>query len=337
MIAVIIVGYNSQRFLKTCLTSLQKSNTPHTVIFVDNASTDNSVAYIKEHFPKTLLIESKKNLGFAGANNLGIEKALELNASAVFLLNPDTAVAPDCLSILQQNLNETELLQPAILLDPEKQTNLINTTGGVLSILGFSYCSDYKVPIEDLQTAHNRAIASGAAVVIPTSILKKIGLLDETFFMYHEDVDLAWRAKLAGYTIKLLPQAKVWHDYSFSRNATKLYYAERNRLIFLLKNFSLRYWILMLPLLALTELAICLYFAKDGLLPEKLKGYQEIINRWSAIQKQRERVQKLRTVSDRELAPLLADRVQFSEVDIPLLKPYNLLVNLYWKIVRPLL
>ncbi len=334
MIAIVIVGYNSQRHLEICFSSIKTAKGPKPlVIFVDNCSSDNSADWIQEHFPETIVIENSTNLGFAKANNVGIARAQELGADYIFLLNPDTALDPHCLAVLDEVANETTLLQPLILLDPKKKTDLINTTGGVLSILGFSYCSDYKKPADSAKK-EKRPTGSGAAIWIPSAVIKNIGSLDDLFFMYHEDVDLTWRATLAGYTIETVPEAKVWHDYSFSRNSLKFFYAERNRLFFLLKNFSWKYLLLLAPLGLVTEIAICGYMLLQGQLGAKLKSYGSIIRHWPHLMKERGRVQRLRQKSDRELIHYLADHVQFSEVAVPLLQPYNGLVRFYWRLIR---
>lgn len=338
MIAIVIVGYNSQPYLDNCLKSIYNSTYKNfKVIFVDNLSKDSSLTFIAENFPSVVVVANVTNEGFAKANNIGIEKAKALGAKAILLLNPDTALDAHCLELLQSRSDGKTILQPAILLDPQKRTDKINTTGGVLSVLGFSYCSDYQKSISKITESSERPIASGAAMFVPTAILNKIGGFDETFFMYHEDVDLAWRARLAGYKIQLIPQAKVWHDYSFGRNASKFFNVERNRIIFLLKNFSLRYWLLLLPLFLVTELGVCLFIAKDGLLLTKLKSYVALFKLWPTILKQRAKVQKMRQVSDRQLSGLLSDRIQFSEMAIPLLVPYNMFVGLYWRLMRTLL
>lgn len=337
MISIVIVGYNSQPHLKTCFDALYQSTTKDfSIIFVDNNSSDTSLAFIKKEYPNVIIIANNENHGFAKANNIGIARAIELKSEAVFLLNPDTAVDPHCLELLVKSSDEQSILQPIILLDPIARTTKVNTTGGVLSILGFSYCSDYKAAATDFTEEMQRPVASGAAMFIPTPIIKRLGGFDEQFFMYHEDIDLSWRARLLGYDIRLIPAAKVWHKYSFGRNDQKLYQVERNRILFLLKNFSLRYWLLLLPLFLLTELATCCYLALTGQAGIKFKSYRSLIELWPKIQATRSIIQKSRQKSDRELAPLLADRVQFSEMVIPLLKPYNGLVGLYWQMMRAL-
>ena len=259
MISIIIVGYNSLKYLDDCLSSLFESSYKNfEVIFVDNNSKDSSMSFIKKAFSTVEIIESKKNLGFAGGNNLGIKKALKNKSEYIFLLNPDTIIDKDCLEKLINKADDRTILQPLILLhENSKKTNLINTTGGYLNFLGFSYCSDYRLD-KKMAKEKDIAIASGAAVFIPAEILRKIGLFDESFFMYHEDVDLFWRARLFGHNIKLLPNALVWHKYSFSKNNKKIFYVERNRLLFLYKNFELKYWILILPIFIFNEIIVVL-------------------------------------------------------------------------------
>lgn len=336
MISIIIVGYNSRKYLQECFESIFLSTyKKFRVIFVDNNSTDDSVKYLRGSFPAVKVIESKENLGFAAGNNVGIKKAIEEGTDFIFLLNPDTIIDKDCLDNLVRKTTPDTVLQPLILLNEnDKNTNLINTTGGHLNFLGFSYCSDYK---KDRTTAIEKdiAIASGAAVLIPKEILQKIGLFDESFFMYHEDVDLFWRARLSGYNIRLIPDSIVWHKYSFSKNKKKLFYADRNRMLFLYKNFSIKYRMLILPAFVINEIWMLLYSLLSGWFLPKIQTYFSFVKLSLIEHKECQTTMRTVTVKEHDLKQFIKPELSFSELNNPLFTPYNFILKLYWRIIYP--
>lgn len=338
MIAAILVGWNSRAYLEDSLGSLAASRgVDFRVIFVDNCSTDDSVEFVRRRYPDVTIIQNQENAGFCRGNNIGIAAALEMGAEAVFLVNVDTVVEPDCLQRLQAELREDRLVQPLILLHPREGEELVNTSGGTLHYLGFSYCSDYRSPSHRIDGERRMLIASGAAVLIPAAVVRRVGAFDESFFMYHEDVDLTWRARLAGFEIRLVPEAKVWHKYEFSRNSRKMTLGERNRWYFLLKNFQGKTLLLILPFALLNELLILLFALKEGWLGGKLGSYGTLLRRLPDLLRSRQEIQRLRRVSDRELCTGMGAELQFSEVKIPAVVLYNAASRAYWNLIRRML
>lgn len=330
MISIIVVGYNSKKDLKECFDSIYASvYNKYRIIFVDNDSSDGSINFVEKNFPKVITIKNK-NTGYAGGNNIGIQKATELQSDYVFLLNPDTTIDQKCLGSLVEKADDKTILQPLILLNLDgKNTELINTTGGHLNFLGFSYCSDYK---ENKSIAKEKdiAIASGAAVFVPTAVLQKTGLFDESFFMYHEDVDLFWRARIMGFNIRLIPASIVWHKYSFSKNKKKLFYADRNRLIFLHKNFSLKYRILIFPAFVINEILMVLYSLFAGWFVYKIKAYVSAIGLINSRNSSGSRLtyQEFPNIKD-----CLKAEISFSEVKSKAFTIYNVFLRFYWRLI----
>ncbi len=337
MISIIIVGFNSQKYLKECLESVFTSSyKKFRVLFVDNNSDDDSVDYIKKNFPQVVLIESKKNLGFAGGNNLGIKRALKLNSEYILLLNPDTIVDKDCLNLLIKKIDKNTILQPLILLHENGQkTDLINTTGNYLNFLGISYCNNYRQP-SSFAKEEDIATASGAAAMIPAVAIEKIGMLDDSFFMYYEDVDLFWRTRVAGFNIRLIPEARIWHKYNFSRNNDKFFLIERNRLLFLYKNFYLKYFIFIFPAFLLNEILIILFAAKNGWLKMKLKSYISVLKLLPGKLGKEGATAKRAALTNHSLKDYLSAPIFFQEIASPLFLPYNFLLTIYWRIIKPL-
>lgn len=339
MIGIVIVGFNSKKYLKSCFESIKKSSYKNfKIIFVDNFSNDDSAVYIKKNYPDIILIKNKHNYGFAKGNNIGIKKVLALKCDYVFVLNPDTILDDDCLTKLAKKANQKSILQPLILIyERGKKTNLINTTGNYLNYLGFSYCNNYRKKISKIEVIDDIPSASGAAMFIPSNIIKKVGLFDELFFMYHEDLDLCWRARIAGFNIKLISRAKVWHKYSFSKNKEKMFQAEKNRLLFIFKNFQNKTILLILPMLIINEFLLIVYSLLNKWLLFKLKTYIEIIFQIPKTVKNRILIQNHRLINDNKLKKYINSDISFSELDSALLMPYNLILKFYWFIIYRIL
>lgn len=335
-VAIVIVGYKSRSDLEECLSSLKKSTfQDFQIIFVDNHSEDGSLELVKKNYPQAAAIPAKENLGFAAGNNLGLAVALKGSFSYVFLLNPDTTVAPDCLAELMAAANPKTILQPLILLNQKGQpTTLVNTAGNSLSYLGFSYCGGYLEEAAQFTQQVPITVASGAGALIPVEVFRTVGLFDPVYFMYHEDVDLSWRARKAGFELLLIPTAKLWHKYSFSRNNTKFFYSERNRLLFISKNFGAPLLLLTLPFHLLNELLLCLYATASGWLPAKLRSYLSFFKLLPDTLRQRQEWKSKQVCSDHQLKYLLSDTIGFSEVKVPLLEVYNLFAKGYWLLIR---
>lgn len=246
LVSVVILNYNGKKFIHTLFESLFKTTYPAVEwIMVDNASTDDSVAYTQQHYPQVQVILSASNLGYTGGNNLGIAAA---RGPYIVLLNNDVEVAPDWLDHLVKEA-EADLTVGA--LQPKLQS-MINrgyfeyagASGGFIDRWGFAFLRGRMFDTIEKDRGQYDDVreifwASGAALFLRAAALEKTGNLDETFFMHYEEIDLCWRLHLHGYTIKVVPQSKVLHYVSASlpaANFKKLYWNHRNSLILLIKN-----------------------------------------------------------------------------------------------------
>lgn len=342
-VAVIVVTHNAARYLDDCFGSLAAANRGDLevkVIAVDNRSTDDTVMRLRRDHPDVRVIVNDDNLGFAGGNNVGMKAALEQGADYVYLLNHDTEAAPDFLVEAVRVAGADELIgsvQSLLLLHPEKE--LINSSGNAIHFLGFGYCQDYRLPASEWRHAGVKelAYASGAGVLYRAAALRRVGLLDEHLFLYHEDLDLGWRLRLAGYSNVLAPHSVVYHKYEFSRSIAKYYYMERNRYIVLLQN--LRPWTLavLAPWLALSEAALFLSAVRSGWWKQKLRVYLYFLSpaSWWRMVRARGRTQRLRQVSDREIVRLFTPVISFQDVSGPFTRYVaNPLMTLLWSVLR---
>lgn len=338
MIGVVVLGYNSKQYLKDCFDSVRASEeADYTLYFVDNGSSDSSIEYVKENYKDIKVIDAGSNLGFTGGNNLGIERALSEGAEYIFLLNPDTILDKNCLRELSKRANPKEIFQPLILIfEGGTKTPLINTAGNYVNFLGFSYCNGYREPASKYFN-ENIVSASGAGLFAPRQMYEKIGLLDKVFFMYHEDLDLCWRARLVGYNVRLVTEARMWHKYTFARNNRKMFYVERNRLLFLEKNFSGKYLALILPIGILNEILMCLFALRERWLIVKLRACGSALRYLPYIWRERVKFGRMKKLRDRDMAQFIRGGIRFDEINVPLLGWYNRVLEGYWKIVKKLL
>ena len=341
-VTIVVLSYNSRHKLPDCLESVFNSNYPknlYKVVVIDNNSSDSSAGYVREKYPQVKLIVNKKNIGFDAGNNQGYFLAQKQKSDYLVLLNDDTIVESNWLRRmvdLSESKKKIGIVQAKLLLYPEK--NLINSFGNSIHFLGFGYCDKYR------QENNNRVIepfeiayASGAACIIKMSALKKTqGLFDDKMFMYHEDLDLGWRMRLAGYKVMLDPLAVVYHKYNYSKAKYKFYYMDRNRWMVILENYRLATLLLILPPLIVMELGIIFFSIKNKWFKEKMKGLGWILLHLPHIIIRRIQVQfKVRKVKDREILRFFTGSIRFQEIDNPILKfVVNPVMELYLWILR---
>ena len=257
------------------------------------------------------------------------------------LLNQDTRVAPNWLNKLVKVMEadrKIAAVQPTILLWPEQ--NKINSIGNEIHFLGFGFAKGN----QQLALSNNQSIqqpvtyCSGAACLLRVSALQKVGLFDEKLFLYQEDLDLGWRFLLAGYQNYLAPQSVVYHQYQYSQSKYKYYYLERNRHWVNLKNYS--WWTLLIitPAMIIMELGMWVFAIKNNWWWEKLKGYGSLLVNLPYIFRERNRVQKLRQVKDKQIVKKFVGKIWYQEISNSLLNYVgNPLLNLYWRIVKRLI
>lgn len=222
-LSVVVVNWNTKEMLKGCLESVFSSftQTPKEVIVVDNHSIDGSQEMVKKEFPNARLIENKDNLGFSRACNQGIE---ESQSEYVAVLNSDTLVSPAAFGQIVDFMDKHE--QAGIagpkLLDEDGSVQLScrnfpsfkeaagHAFAGILNQAN-PYTRSYRLADWDHQTVREVDWVSGACMVLRKKALEEVGLFDESYFMYLEDVDLCYRMHQAGWKVYFYPDAQVTH------------------------------------------------------------------------------------------------------------------------------
>jgi len=334
-VSIIVVGHNDRVHLHDCFSSISaQAYKNFETIFVDNDSSDNSVRYVRKFFPSVKIVKNR-SIGYAGGCNRGLEVA---RGKYVIFQTPDTLVAGDWLQELVDCAQDGEIgvCTPKIVLFDERDR--INAAGVAVNFLGFAWCGEYRKPAASVSGKKELASASGTSLLVKKSVLSEVGAFDKDYFLYHEEVDLSWRTRLAGYKIMLVPSSVAYHKYSFSRNPKKIFFSERNRIISLLKNYSLKTLLLIFPAFLAGETGAFAYALLHGNITGKLQGYAYIIRNRKTILAKRSSIQKARKVSDGDIARLFTGRIEFEEVSSPALTHVlNPLLGAYWKLARHLI
>jgi GT2 family glycosyltransferase len=238
LLSVIIPNWNGARHLPTCLGSLRRQTYPHLeVILVDNASSDESVALVRRDYPEAVLVQLDENLGLTGGINRGIQAA---RGEIIAPLNNDTEVAPGWAEALVTALldhPEAGMSASKMLLFDRRDT--LHSAGDAYGVDGIPVNRGVWQKDEGQFDADEYIWGGcGGAVAYRRAMLDDIGLLDEDLFMYCEDVDLNWRAQLAGYKCVFAPQAIVYHHLSATGGGEiASFYTGRNTLWVLAKNY----------------------------------------------------------------------------------------------------
>ena len=251
-VAAILVNWNGLQDTLDCLDSLAvQSYRDCTVIVLDNGSSED-VSLITTRHPEIVLIRNQGNLGFCGANNIGIRKAAELGAQYCWILNNDTTVAADCLAHLVQALDRdagvAAVAHPIFYFFNRE----LQWFAGGLFQQGLPMHREFMKPASDAGLDEpSTEYLTGCSFLARTRVLQELEGFDENYFCYVEDVDLSVRIKDLGYRIGYVPEALVWHKVARStgfRSPIKLYYKHRNILYFLRKfqrpaKVKLVYWL----------------------------------------------------------------------------------------------
>ncbi len=243
-IAIVILNWNGKHFLEQFLPSVLEFSEDARIVLADNASTDDSVNYVKTTFPQIEIVINDSNKGFAGGYNDALKK---INSTYYLLLNSDIEVSKDWLKPLYEAIQDPTIAgcQPKVLSHHKKSMfEHAGASGGYLDKDYFPFCRGrifdrFEFDLGQYDGETEIFWATGAALLIRSDIFHQVGGFDEAFFAHMEEIDLCWRIKKLGYTFKVCPKSTIYHvgggtlPYLSPR---KTYLNFRNSLFMIVKN-----------------------------------------------------------------------------------------------------
>jgi GT2 family glycosyltransferase len=276
LISVVIVNYNGAKFLDRCLSSLTVQTYPaYEIIVVDNASTDESCAFVKHKFPQVKLVQSETNVGFAAGNNLGIRAA---RGGLIATLNTDTYVERDYLEKLCAPLRDKDVGACAPLILEMEHPDVVDAAGIRLDAFGFAWNIGAGEAANKFSGMRQVYGACAGAAMYRRAMLGQVGSFDDEYYGFYEDADLAWRAHEAGWKTTFVPAARVYHLHgaSFGKIAPlKTYLLARNRWWTTFKNYPMPKFIFALPVIFLLDLGSLLQSVMRGHLRQAWHGRRD--------------------------------------------------------------
>lgn len=308
-ISIIIVNWNGKKWLSKCLKSLENQDYPYyEIVFVDNDSKDDSVAYVKRYFPKVKVIENKENSGFAGGNNLGLKYA---KGKYILLLNNDTWVEKSFLSKFIKAFDEIPNLGIAqskiVLMDSSDKLDQVGSYWTDSSFL-YHYGYGKDANLKKYNTQMPFFTCKGASVLIRRDLIDKIELFDDDFWCYYEDTDFCQKVWIAGFECWYYPKALVHHAMGGTSlrfdNSYIQFHNFKNKLLSFLKNFELKSLITVLPVYLILNIGLSITWLLQGKSKHCLALYKSIwwnITHFKATMQKRKVVQSFRRKSDSEI------------------------------------
>jgi GT2 family glycosyltransferase len=303
-ISVIVLNYNGRKWIEPCLSALasQEGAPPFEILFVDNGSTDGSMAFVADRFPSVRIVDNSRNLGFAAGNNAGARAAL---GETLAFLNNDTIPAPDWLARLHAARIETPgralVTSRIVFLD---RPDIIDSAGDGYLRAGGAFKHGYGAYTDGFMSSREVFGACGAAFAIAREVFDELGGFDEDFFMVYEDVDLSYRARLAGHRCWYAADAVVRHAGSGTlgvASALAVFHGQRNLEWTWVKNTPLTLLLRTLPAHVAYSLAGVAHYVAIGRGGAALEGKVAAIFGFPRLLAKRRAVQRNRKVDDLSL------------------------------------
>jgi GT2 family glycosyltransferase len=335
-LSILIVAWDSRDDLRQTLPALlAELEEGDELVVVDNKPGDGSVELVRELAPAARVVQMGRNSGFAGGCNAAAAVA---RGDLLVTLNPDAIPHPGFGEAIRRPWREGRgwaAWQPLV---AEAGATRINSAGNPVHFTGIVWAGMHERPIAEAPPAGPVTALSGACLAIPRETWQRFGGFAEQFFMYHEDVDLSVRLRMAGGTLGIEPAAVVDHGYEFGRNREKWFWLERNRLAFVLRTYPVLLLLLLAPAMLVTELALIPISVMGGWGRQKLRANAAFLRWLPRLLRERRQLQRQRLVGAADFASWLS-----TDLDSPLFSPLarsapaRLLLRGYWRVVRFLL
>jgi len=315
--SVIVINYNGRGLLKRFLPSIEELEyEDYEVIIVDNASNDDSVLFVKSKYPQFKIVKNSENFGTAEGSNKGISDA---KGDYILWLSNDMELEPSLLQLMVETAESSPEIgictckMRRITVQGEK-LNIIDSVGGDIDIFGFPSARGINEPDKgQLDEIGEVFFSFGGAMLIKREVINKIGAYDPTFFTLADDIDLCWRAHLAGYKAVVQSKAVLYHRVSatlgtvFGRSR-KRYISEKNTFRMLLKNYSSLTLAKLLPLylgLLMAEITLFLVLRKFRLVTAYLQAILWNLHNFRDTWTQHLKIQQLRAVGDKDIQRMM--------------------------------
>lgn len=335
-VSVVIVTFRQGEGVRPTLAALAAQLLPDDeLIVVDNASGDRTPEIVAAAAPGARLIRSAQNDGFPAACNRAAAAAA---GELLVFLNPDAVPAAGWRAAIERPLSDGSGWTAWQALVTAEGGRVVNTRGGVVHFTGIAWAGGAGDPVDAASANPAPGFASGACLAIRRSELERLGGFAEEFFLYHEDVDLSLRARLAGGRVGVVADARVDHDYEFDKGPGKWRHLERNRWATLIRVYPASLLALLAPALIATELALLVVAAAGGWLPQKLGAGGDTLRALPRLVGQRRRIQASARIGAGAFASALTPGL-----DSPFLgrtgrsRVLARLLAAYWRIVLRLL
>lgn len=330
-VGVVVLAHGAEPWLTECVNSvLASEGVDVDLVVVDNDADRADIEPLRGRADLRVL-EPGTNTGFAGGCNLG---AAQLVAPYLALVNSDCLLDPDTLAALAAEARRPGVGPVMASIRFADRPDVLNSSGNPVHVLGTCWAGDLE------QAEHRREpfevpSASGACLLLTSDLWARLGGFDEAYFAYLEDTELSLRCRRWGLAPRCVPTAIARHHYEFSRNPTKMYLLERNRLMLLATLWPKRALVLLAPLLLAFEAALTALAVAQGWGPKKIAGWRWLVRNAGHVRARRRLLQSELTVPQHEWMEGLTTRFAHHVVgSAAAARVVNVVVTAYWTLVR---
>ena len=332
-VTAVLVGYDGPpQMIVDAVASLRTQTLVPTQLVCVDQSADQRFAAALRSDPGVDVIVPEANLGYPAACN---RAAAVATGEHILFLNPDAHAKPDCVAQLAAALAarpDAAIAGAQVLLPGEERVNAGDNT---LHLSGLSWAGRYGLSPEH-GPPRPSAVCSGAALLVRRAAFDALGGYTPGFFMYYDDVDLAWRARLLGWEVLFCPAADVVHDYEFTKGDYKWLWLERNRWWCLIAHLRPLTLVALTPLLAAVEMAVLAKARREGWLGAKLGAYRALWQSRAGLAARRREIQASRIIGDRPIVERMSASVESPFLDSAAVRRAQAPLRFYRRLVRAL-
>jgi GT2 family glycosyltransferase len=294
-VGIVVVTYGHTAELPELLAALEADQQLTDQLVVVDNHPEHGCAAIAELHPAVTAVLRSDNVGFAAGCNRGVAM-LRPGVDQLFFLNPDVVPDPGAVMKLRRSFQDDWGACMGLVVLPD---GTINSAGNTVHMSGLSWCDDFGSYAKTVATKEQVQVVSGACALIKKSVWDQIGGFCETYFMYYEDTDLSAMITNLGLSLGIVPDAIFRHDYTFHKGDYKWFYLERNRYVYIIRQWPLILIVLLLPLLIACEIGLWLVSIKQRRFWLRLQSIFSAVRLLPPLLRQRKIVQNMRQIDCR--------------------------------------